>query len=267
MLAKVRSFLLFSLAASSEVTLSRRLTGTGEGVGRDVHQHEGVDAHRQMVRISLPPLLLLRPLSNTPTHVLRRFGESNKLVAALFSLAQKLQPSIIFIDEIDSFLRERSRSDHEVTGMMYVNTSRCSALRRALASGSYLKKAADEPLSSTTYRKAEFMTLWDGLTTTNDTRILVLGATNRPNDIDSAILRRMPKRFSIRLPDAQQRRNIFALMLKDLNLEDGFDTETLVRKTDGLSGSDLKEACRNAAMVRFFSLLLPPFRSSRSDAY
>lgn len=143
------------------------------------------------------------------------FGESNKLVAALFSLARKLQPSIIFIDEIDSFLRERSRTDHEVTGMM----------------------------------KAEFMSLWDGLTTTNDTRILVLGATNRPNDIDSAILRRMPKRFAIRLPDAQQRRNILQLMLKDIKLDKSFDLEALVRKTDGLSGSDLKEACRNAAMV------------------
>jgi SpoVK/Ycf46/Vps4 family AAA+-type ATPase len=46
------------------------------------------------------------------------FGESSKLVAALFSLSQKLQPSIIFIDEIDSFMRERSRTDHEVSGMM-----------------------------------------------------------------------------------------------------------------------------------------------------
>lgn len=143
------------------------------------------------------------------------FGDSNKLVAALFSLAKKLQPSIIFIDEIDSFMRERSRNDHEVTGMM----------------------------------KAEFMTLWDGLATGNDTRILVLGATNRPNDIDAAILRRMPKRFSIKLPDASQRKNILSLMLQDIKMDPRFSLDALVRRTDGLSGSDLKEACRNAAMV------------------
>lgn len=46
------------------------------------------------------------------------YGESNKLVAGLFSLARKLQPSIVFIDEIDSFLRERKSGDHEVTAMM-----------------------------------------------------------------------------------------------------------------------------------------------------
>lgn len=46
------------------------------------------------------------------------YGESNKLVHALFSLAKKVQPAIIFIDEIDCFLRERGKGDHEATGMM-----------------------------------------------------------------------------------------------------------------------------------------------------
>ncbi|KAJ6554953.1 ATPase [Mycena vulgaris] len=128
------------------------------------------------------------------------FGESNKLVAALFKLARKTQPSIIFIDEIDSFLRERSSGDHE----------------------------------------AEFMTT---------DRILVLGATNRPNDIDSAILRRMPKRYAVSLPNLEQRLNILSLILKDTALAPGFSMTTLAELSSGQSGSDLREMCRNAAMV------------------
>ncbi|EGW34303.1 uncharacterized protein SPAPADRAFT_59726, partial [Spathaspora passalidarum NRRL Y-27907] len=80
------------------------------------------------------------------------YGESNKIVDAIFSLANKLQPCIIFIDEIDSFLRDRSSNDHEVSALL----------------------------------KAEFMTLWDGLKSNG--RIMVLGATNRKNDIDEAFL-------------------------------------------------------------------------------
>lgn len=138
------------------------------------------------------------------------FGESNKLVDALFSLASKLQPCIIFIDEIDSFLRERSSTDHEVTATM----------------------------------KAEFMTLWDGLVSSG--RVLVLGATNRPGDIDSAFLRRMPKRFSIGLPNDEQREKILTKLLSDVQLD--CSVKDLVSITDGMSGSDLKELCRNAAV-------------------
>ena len=94
------------------------------------------------------------------------FGESNKLVAALFSLARKLQPAIIFIDEIDSFMRTRTSGDHEVSGMM------CVFRQPPVRSPKY----ADSP---TICRKAEFMSLWDGLMTGNDARILVLGATSR----------------------------------------------------------------------------------------
>ncbi|XP_069473860.1 outer mitochondrial transmembrane helix translocase-like isoform X2 [Ambystoma mexicanum] len=94
------------------------------------------------------------------------YGESQKLTASVFSLATKLQPCIIFIDEIDSFLRNRSCMDHEATAMI----------------------------------KAQFMSLWDGLDTSADSQVMILGASNRPQDVDSAILRRMPVTFQICQP-------------------------------------------------------------------
>ncbi|KAI5777811.1 P-loop containing nucleoside triphosphate hydrolase protein [Geopyxis carbonaria] len=147
------------------------------------------------------------------------YGDSNKLVTAVFSLARKLQPTIVFIDEIDAVLRSRSSSDHEASSMV----------------------------------KAEFMTHWDGLLSATSTgeaaQIMILGATNRIQDIDEAILRRMPKKFPINLPDSTQRRRILGLILKDTKMGAGFHLEELVEKTAGMSGSDLTEACRDAAMV------------------
>ncbi|KAJ3264874.1 hypothetical protein HDU77_007344 [Chytriomyces hyalinus] len=143
------------------------------------------------------------------------FGESQKLVRALFTFARKVEPCIVFIDEIDSFLRERRSADHEATSMM----------------------------------KAEFMSQWDGLSTTKQSRVLIMGATNRPNDIDKAILRRMPKRFEIGLPNDEQRDRILRLLLKNVSLSPNFSFQTLVARTSGLSGSDLKELCRSAAMT------------------
>jgi len=143
------------------------------------------------------------------------YGESQKLVNALFSLAQKLEPTIIFIDEIDSFLRDRRSQDHEATAMM----------------------------------KAEFMSLWDGLVSDTNSRIIILGATNRPNDIDQAIIRRMPKRYSVQLPDFTQRITLLKLMLKDAKLDDELNLEDIAKKTNHYSGSDIKELCRAAVMV------------------
>ncbi|RMY77209.1 hypothetical protein D0862_13599 [Hortaea werneckii] len=181
------------------------------------------------------------------------YGDSNKLVSAVFSLARKLQPAIVFIDEIDAVLGTRRSGEHEASGMV----------------------------------KAEFMTHWDGLASATRAeggqRIVVLGATNRVGDIDEAILRRMPKKFPVGLPGAQQRRSIFELTLRDTKIdrgvvgggdgqqeeEDGrrdgsarrrrsgtgekkkkaFDLDVLVRLSAGMSGSDIKEACRDAAMV------------------
>lgn len=98
------------------------------------------------------------------------------------------------------------------------------------------------------------MTLWDGLTSTNASgspaRIVVLGATNRINDIDEAILRRMPKQFPVPLPGSEQRRRILQLVLGDTKRDpDNFDLDFIAKVTSGLSGSDIKEACRDAAML------------------
>lgn len=148
------------------------------------------------------------------------YGDSNKLVNALFSLARKLQPSIVFIDEIDAVLGTRRSGEHEASGMV----------------------------------KAEFMTHWDGLTSANSLgepqRVVVLGATNRIQDIDEAILRRMPKKFPVPLPQAQQRMRILSLILKETKIDrQNFDLHYLVKIMAGMSGSDIKEACRDAAMV------------------
>lgn len=147
------------------------------------------------------------------------YGDSNKLVRAVFTLARKLEPAIIFIDEIDAVLGTRRSNEHEASGMV----------------------------------KAEFMTLWDGLTSSNSagvqSRICVLGATNRIHDIDEAILRRMPKKFPVPLPNKEQRLRILQLVLHGSKRDPSFNLSYIARVTAGMSGSDIKEACRDAAMV------------------
>jgi len=144
------------------------------------------------------------------------YGESQKRAEAVFSLAMKLQPTIIFIDEIDSFLRARASSDHEATAMI----------------------------------KTQFMSFWDGLLTDKDCQILIIGATNRPHDVDAAILRRMPCMFRIDLPKLVSRLNILQLLLEHEQVSSDLDLGEIAGMTEGFSGSDLRELCRNAATYR-----------------
>ncbi|XP_046917601.2 outer mitochondrial transmembrane helix translocase [Dermatophagoides farinae] len=148
------------------------------------------------------------------------YGESQKLAAAVFTLAIKIQPCIIFIDEIDSFLRKRETHDHEATSMM----------------------------------KAQFMILWDGLISNNNCSVIVMGATNRPNDVDNAIRRRMPATFHISLPNNEQRQKILQLILSKESLDHDVDLVSLAKQCETFSGSDLKELCRLSAMIRIKEL-------------
>jgi SpoVK/Ycf46/Vps4 family AAA+-type ATPase len=143
-------------------------------------------------------------------------GESNKLIAASFSLAHKLQPAVIFIDELDTFLMANNSETKYLDSI-----------------------------------KAEFLTLWDGIATTGDSRVMVLGATNKPQAIDPAILRRMPRAFLVPLPDQAGRLAILELLFADEHVDESLleFLPHVAQVTEGYSGSDLKEVCKAAAMV------------------
>lgn len=107
---------------------------------------------------------------------LQWFGEDEKNVRALFTLAAKVAPTIIFIDEVDSMLGQRSRNgEHE-------------AMRKI---------------------KNEFMAHWDGLLSKTGERVLVLAATNRPFDLDDAIIRRFERRYYCMLSNSHETRKDF----------------------------------------------------------
>lgn len=142
------------------------------------------------------------------------FGDAEKLTKALFSFASKLAPVIIFVDEVDSLLGARGGSfEHEATRRM----------------------------------RNEFMAAWDGLRSKDSQRIIILGATNRPFDLDDAVIRRLPRRIYVDLPDAKNRMKILKILLAKENLESGFQFEKLAYALEGYSGSDLKNLCIAAA--------------------
>ncbi|TEA22725.1 Protein MSP1 [Colletotrichum sidae] len=139
-------------------------------------------------------------------------GQSEKNVRALFSLAKKLSPLVIFIDEADALLAargQRNRAAHRET----IN---------------------------------QFLREWDGM---NDTKAFIMVATNRPFDLDDAVLRRLPRKILVDLPLKADRASILRILLKGENLDDSVSVDDIAAKTVLYSGSDLKNLCVAAAMT------------------
>jgi len=143
-------------------------------------------------------------------------GEGEKMVKALFSVARHVQPSIIFIDEIDALLSERRSGEHE-------------GVRRI---------------------KTEFLLQFEGMTTGQQERVVVVAATNRPQELDDAALRRFTKRVYVRMPDEETRRQLVTqLLAKHGSPLTSKEIARVVGMTEGFTCSDLTSLARDAALA------------------
>ena len=138
-------------------------------------------------------------------------GESEKNISSLFEAARNNELSIIFIDEMDSLFGMRGKDTH--------NDKRVN----------------------------EFLQQIDGFASKTD-NLLLLGATNRPWDVDSAAMRsgRFSEKIYVPLPDDKAREFLLRKNLESIPLGEDVDFDTLVGLTEGYSGADITEVCDRA---------------------
>jgi SpoVK/Ycf46/Vps4 family AAA+-type ATPase len=160
-----------------------------------------------------------RMLIISPSDVMDMYvGEGEKLVKAVFSLARRLSPCVVFLDEMDALFGAR------VSGRE--------------SGGAFAHRGVI----------TEFMQEMDGLKSSREDRVIVIGATNRPFDLDDAVLRRVPRRLLVDLPGEKEREEILKILLRDEMLAPEIDLRALAMKTESFSGSDLKHLCVSAAL-------------------
>lgn len=147
-------------------------------------------------------------------------GESERMVRCLFDLARAYAPSTIFIDEIDSLCNSRGASgEHE-------SSRRVKSELLVQIDGVNQNSKADDDKKT----------------------VMVLAATNFPWDLDEALRRRLEKRIYIPLPNEDGRENLFLINLKGVEIAPDVDVKLLAQRTEGYSGDDLTNICRDACM-------------------
>jgi vacuolar protein-sorting-associated protein 4 len=150
-------------------------------------------------------------------------GDSEQRIKALFETARKNQPAIIFIDEVDSLAAERTGDESAVS-------------TRVLT---------------------QLLQMIDGVSGKSDDRIVVLGATNRPWCLDSAMLRRFDKRIMVPLPDVAAREEMFKISVRKMptmKLAGEVSMHELAELSEGLSGDDIKKVCIDAWYIPIHEL-------------
>lgn len=152
------------------------------------------------------------------------FGESSKILSAAFSLARKMQPCILFFDEIDGMMKKRSSQDQ---GCQY----------------SF---------------KTELLTQMDGMANSAKDAVIVIGATNNGTVLDDALKRRLPRVFTINMPSPKERLDILAKSMKDEVRIEAWDEKWIEEETEGFSGSDLNELYKAAAASRLMRQIGQP---------
>ncbi|KAH9946015.1 AAA-domain-containing protein [Epithele typhae] len=173
-----------------------------------------------------------RMLVVSPSDIMDMYvGEGEKLVRAVFSLARRLSPCVVFIDELDALFGARVSRE-----------SGSSIAHRGVIT--------------------EFMQEMDGLKSSKDSNVIVIGATNRPFDLDDAVLRRLPRRLLVDLPGEKEREEILKILLRDETLAHDVDLKRLAKKTESFSGSDLKHLCVSAALDAVKERVTVPWRQA-----
>jgi len=150
--------------------------------------------------------------------VQKYIGEGSRLVRELFDLAKEKAPSIIFIDELDSIGAKR----------LDVATSGDREVQRTLM---------------------QLLAELDGFTPTSDVKII--GATNRPDILDDALLRpgRFDRIIDVGLPDVDARKQIFDIHIAHMNVDKKVSSKKLAEMTEDLSGAEIKSVCTEAGML------------------
>lgn len=142
------------------------------------------------------------------------FGESSKIISMLFDKARRDEPSIIFMDEFDSLMVSRDSGVQEST-------------RRVVS---------------------QLLMEIEGFSTKSKERVIMIAATNKPWDLDDAMISRFQRRVYVPLPDGEAREHIFEIHLKGITLND-ITIRKLVGMSGGYSGRDISNLCREAVML------------------